>query len=268
VSTEAIQHVRRMRGGAQSHLMRCSDGYFYVVKFRNNPQHLRVLTNEMLAGQLAQEVGLPVPTTEIVQVGEWLIEHTPELNVQLSQNTIKCIPGSQFGSKYVVDPTQGQVLDYMPADMLGRVRNRETFAGMLAFDKWTGNTDGRQVAFWRLLKQRRYTATFIDQGYCFNGGDWTFLDGPFMGAYPKNEAYESIVDWGSFEPWLKRIEQLSESRAWEIGNAIPSEWYSGESGALRDLISTLLLRRTIVRELIDQFRRSVRQPFPHWRGEA
>ena len=34
--------------------MRCSDGEFYVVKFRNNPQHLRVLTNEMLATRLAE----------------------------------------------------------------------------------------------------------------------------------------------------------------------------------------------------------------------
>ena len=45
----AVQHVRRMRGGAQSHLMRCSDGHFYVVKFQNNPQHRRVLANEMFA---------------------------------------------------------------------------------------------------------------------------------------------------------------------------------------------------------------------------
>jgi hypothetical protein len=35
VATEAVQHIRRMRGGAQAHLMRCSDGHFYVVKFRN-----------------------------------------------------------------------------------------------------------------------------------------------------------------------------------------------------------------------------------------
>jgi hypothetical protein len=26
-----------MRGGAQSHLMRCADNYYYVVKFQNNP---------------------------------------------------------------------------------------------------------------------------------------------------------------------------------------------------------------------------------------
>src|ERR1019366_4957645 len=40
---QAVQHVRRMRGGAQSHLMRCADGFYYVVKFQNNPQHTRVL---------------------------------------------------------------------------------------------------------------------------------------------------------------------------------------------------------------------------------
>ena len=56
--TAAVQHVKRMRGGAQSHLMRCDDGHYYVVKFRNNPQHERVLANEFLATRLAERVGL------------------------------------------------------------------------------------------------------------------------------------------------------------------------------------------------------------------
>ena len=79
---EAVQHVKRMRGGAQGHLMRCSDGQFYVVKFRNNPQHLRVLTNEMLATRLAERAGLPVPGTEVVEVNSWLVEHTADLSIQ------------------------------------------------------------------------------------------------------------------------------------------------------------------------------------------
>src|SRR5277367_3549713 len=134
----AVKHLRRMRGGSQSHLMRCSDGHFYVVKFRNNPQHLRVLANEMLATRLAERAGLPVPATEVVEVDEWLVEHTPELNIQLAHNTIRCQPGLQFGSRYVVSPLEGQVLDYLPAEMLNMVRNREAFAGMLVVDKWTG----------------------------------------------------------------------------------------------------------------------------------
>ena len=54
---EAVQHVRRMRGGAQAHLMRADDRHFYVVKFQNNPQHLRVLANELLATRLAESIG-------------------------------------------------------------------------------------------------------------------------------------------------------------------------------------------------------------------
>ena len=42
---------------------------------------------------------------------------------------------------------KGQVFDYLPMEMLGRVRNLEAFAGILAMDKWTGNADGRQAAF-------------------------------------------------------------------------------------------------------------------------
>ena len=62
----ALEHVRRMRGGAQSHLMRCSDGECYVVKFQNNPQGTRILANEMLGGALATRLGLPTPEIAIV----------------------------------------------------------------------------------------------------------------------------------------------------------------------------------------------------------
>src|SRR5437868_8833246 len=133
-----------MRGGAQGHLMRCSDGHFYVVKFRNNPQHLRVLANELLATRLAERAGLPVPISEVVEVGDWLIRHTPDLTIQLAHMTKPCEPGLQFGSRYVVNPLEGQVFDYVPMELLCRVRNLETFAGVLALDKWTGNANGRQ----------------------------------------------------------------------------------------------------------------------------
>jgi hypothetical protein len=99
--------------------MRCSDGQFYVVKFRNNPQHLRVLANELLATRLAERVGLPVPAVEVIEVSDWLVEHTPELNIQLATETIHCQAGLQFGSRYVVAPPwDGQVLDYLPVEML------------------------------------------------------------------------------------------------------------------------------------------------------
>ena len=164
--------------------MRCSDGHFYVVKFRNNPQHLRVLANEMLATRLAEAAGLPVPVTDVVEASDWLIEHTPELRIELAGNTIRCEAGLQFGSRYVVSPLEGQVFDYFPMNMLARVRNTGAFAGMLALDKWTGNANGRQAAFLEKDRASRSitTVSFIDQGYCFNAGEWTFPDHPLRGA--------------------------------------------------------------------------------------
>ena len=261
---EAVQHVRRMRGGAQGHLMRCSDGQFYVVKFLNNPQHLRVLANEMLATRLAERAGLPVPVTEVVEVGDWLVEHTAELHVQLAHSVIPCKAGLQFGSRYVVSPIEGQVFDYMPMEMLYRVRNLEAFAGMLVVDKWTGNANGRQAAFWRKMREKKYTASFIDQGYCFNAGEWTFPDYPLRGVYARNEVYAGVKGWQSFEPWLSRVENMDGDVVWSLAGEIPPEWYHGEWDELEKLIRALIERRERVRELIAAFRASPRRPFPEW----
>src|SRR6202041_450155 len=83
VAVMAIQQIRRMRGGAQSHLMLASDNNLYVVKFSNNPQHIRVLANELLATRLAEAVGLAVPPSEVIEVSDWLIQHTEELTIEL-----------------------------------------------------------------------------------------------------------------------------------------------------------------------------------------
>ncbi len=139
----------------------------------------------------------------MVEVGDWLAEYTAELNIQLAHNTIPCQAGLQFGSKYAVSPLEGQVFDYLPVEMFGRVRNMEAFAGMLVIDKWTGNANGRQAAFWRKLRERNYTAAFIDQGYCFNAGVGVSLITAARQAYARNEVYEGVVM--QLEPWLSRI---------------------------------------------------------------
>ncbi len=60
----AVQHLRKLRGGSQSHLLLASDGANWVTKFVNNPQHVRVLANEMLATSLGQLLSLPMPRVE------------------------------------------------------------------------------------------------------------------------------------------------------------------------------------------------------------
>lgn len=265
----AVQAIRRMRGGAQSQLMLGADKRLWVVKFQNNPQHLRVLANEFIATRLAEAVGLTVPATEVVEVSEWLIANTPGMHMELPhQRTEPCRPGLQFGSAFVGGLMPGQVVDYLPEPQLEELRNLREFAGMLAVDKWTGNANGRQAVFDRTPRQRRYRATFIDQGFCFHAGEWTFSDSPLRGVYMRNTVYAAVTGWQSFEPWLTRIEEMAPQTAWRIAELVPPEWYLGDTPALEALVEKLLARRSRVRELIAAFRHSTRNPFPLWDNSA
>ena len=260
----AIQQIRRMRGGAQSHLMLASDGHFYVVKFSNNPQHIRVLANELLATRLAAAVGLTVPHSDVIEVTEWLIRNTPELNIELPGGAKPCCAGLQFASRWVGGLMPGRTVDYLPHEQLLQVRNLAEFAGMLVLDKWTSNINGRQAVFQRKPREQRYRANFIDQGYCFSAGDWKFVEASLCGVYADNTVYLGVTGWGSFEPWLSRIEGLDPEIIWPIGEIVPPEWYGGDVSALECLLNGLLARRARVRELIAAFRKSARYPFPNW----
>ena len=265
MTIRAVQYVRRMRGGAQGHLMHCADGHHYVVKFPNNPQHPRVLVNDWLGTRLAEMIGLPVPVPAIVDVHPWLVEHTPDLRVELCGQRTMFTAGLSFGSRYVVSPLESQVYDYLPEAMTRRVRNIDAFAGVLALDKWACNADGRQVAFWRRPRERKFSASFIDQGYFFNAGEWSFPDAPLRGVFGRNDVYDGITGWDSFEPWLSRIESFPESSLWPLIEQIPPEWYGSAVDELERLLAILLERRFRVRELITSFKNSSRNPFPNWR---
>ena len=162
----------------------------------------------------------------------------------------------------------GQVMDYLAEPQLAEVRNLAEFAGMLALDKWTGNCNGRQAVFDRRGRERKYRATFIDQGFCFNAGEWTFPDSPLRGVYARNRVYARVTGWPSFEPWLSRIEQMEGDTIWNIADVVPPEWYGGDMATIERLLEQLLRRRGRVRELIASFRDSNREPFPMWEKKA
>jgi len=261
----AIQHIRPLRGGAQSHLLRASDGNWYVTKFQNNPQHIRVLANEMLATRLGLKLGLPMPQVQVIGVSDWLIEHSPGLRFQLAGSQIPCKSGQQLGLLYVGQNSPGLTFDYLPNEMLKSVRNLPDFARVLVLDKWTCNSDGRQSVFYRRsARSRRYTATFIDQGYCFSASEWTFLDYPLRGVYSSNCVYEGVTGWDAFEPALTRAESMDAESIWQCAADIPEEWYEGDRMSLERLVEGLSTRRKIIRKLITDFRSSCRNPFSNW----
>lgn len=263
----AVQHLRRLRGGSQPHLVRASDGACYVTKFQNNPQHLRVLANEMLATRLGLELGLPMPRVEVIEVSDWLIAHTPDLRIQLAGMEIPCQGGKQLGSLYI--GAEGFSFDYLPRERLESVRNLADFARVLVLDKWTSNADGRQAIFCRKTARNwRYDAMFIDQGYCFNAGAWTFPDYPLRAVYGNNCVYQGVSGWEAFEPVLSRTEEMDFGAIWRCAADIPEEWYEGDRVGLEQLVETLGQRRFTIRKLIEEFRNSGRNPFPNWRESS
>jgi hypothetical protein len=264
----AVQQIRRMRGGSQSQLMRASDGNYYITKFQRNPQHTRVLANEFLASRLGLYLGLPMPEVAVLYVSNWLIENTPELRFDVAGLAAPCRSGLQLGSRYVADPENDMVFDYLPESlMLERTRNLQDFVRVLVLDKWAGNADGRQVIFTKPATARKYSATFIDQGYCFNAGEWNFPDSPLRGVFARNCVYQHVTGWESFEPILSRAEQMDSTELWAHTEGMPEEWWSryGSQDDLSRLIETLYQRRLSIRDLITAFRNSSRSPFPNWK---
>lgn len=257
-----------MRGGSQAHLMRASDNNFYVVKFVNSPQGVRVLANELLATRLARSLGLPMAEAHIIEVPAELIQDSPELRMEIAGSVRQCAAGLQLGSRYVADLRRQLILDHLPDTMFHKVVNRHEFARILPFDKWAGNCDGRQAVFTKRPDERKYHAIFIDQGYCFNADEWSFPDLPLLGTYHSPHVYHDVTGWHSFEPVLSHIEQIDYADLWQCGAQIPHAWFEHDGQGLFDLMETLYKRRFLVRERITQFRNSSRHPFPQWAGTS
>lgn len=263
----AVEFIRRMRGGSQPFLMGCDDGQIYVVKFRNNPQHVRILANEMIANQLAKLIRLPVPGQAFVHVSQRLISGTPLLKFETAEGEEQCMAGLHFGSRFPGVPSRTLVVDFLPDRLLRRVSNLASiFLGAYVLDKWTCNCDGRQVIFYRALEESvtRYSATLIDHGFCFNDGEWNFPDNPIRSLYPRRLVYESVRGLKSFEPYLSRIENIGVSELEECLREVPREWCGDDPDQISRLAEQLYERRRRVRQLIIDAKKSSLRPFPNW----
>jgi hypothetical protein len=105
----------------------------------------------------------------------------------------------------------------------------------------------------------------IDQGFCFNAGEWNFPDAPLRGLYSRNRVYEGVIGRESFEPWIERIEKnITEKVLHQIIGEIPPEWYADDLDSVQRLAEQLLRRKNRVAELIHSAKTTTRRPFPNW----
>lgn len=274
---QARKLIRKMRGGAQAHLLECTDGGFYVVKFVNNPQHRRILINEWLANSFLRYLQIHVPETSLVEVTADFIADNPDLYFLVGPRREPVIPGLHFGSRLAVHPDRVAIFDFLPDKLLSKVENRIDFLGALVFDKWVGNADSRQAVFFR-ARAKTWTpirgeapnrigffAQMIDHGFSFNGPHWQFGDSPLQGLYFRTSVYDEVNSLESFQPWLDLVTNFPEAVIDSAWKEIPREWLAEDDDALEQLLEQLLKRRKRVPTLIQEVRGKRSTAFVNWR---
>jgi hypothetical protein len=276
----ATRLVRKMRGGAQAHLLECDDGAFYVVKFRNNPQHRRVLVNEWISSVFLKYLHIAAPAAAIVNLTPDFLDANPDVNMQLGSRALRPEPGWHFGSQFPGDPARLAVYDFLPDVLLGKVANASDFPGVFAFDKWVGNGDARQAIFFRArlrppgleapdaAPRVGFLALMVDNGYTFDGPHWAFPDSPLQGLYHRPAVYQAVRSLDDFQPWLDRIVSFPEEVIDDALRQTPPDWVADDDQALHRLLEQLLRRRKRLPDLIRDAGQGRSSPFVNWRESA
>ena len=240
---KARRLIRKMRGGAQSHLVEAEDDNFYVVKFRDNPQHRRILVNELISHVFLRYLQLAAPDWALVEISADFLRENPQTAIELGSRTTPPSTGVHFGSRYPGDPGRLAVYDFLPDVLLREVTNCADFHGALVFDKWVANADSRQAVFFRARlrewlagdaslrvhpQKLGFVALMIDHGFAFNGPHWEFADSPAHGLYLRKLVYEGVRSLDDFQPWLDRIAHFPEEVVDDAWKQIPPEWVEGD----------------------------------------
>lgn len=273
----ATRLERRLRGGAQAHLLACDDGSYYVTKFLDNPQHRRILVNEWAGATLLAQLQVSTPQVRVVDISPELVGSEPGLHLELGRSHQQVSAGWHFGSQFPGDPNVQAVYDYLPDSLLTSVVNLDHFLGALVFDKWTANSDSRQAIFFRRRirewldmpgvapQQKGFIAQMVDHGYIFDGPHWAFNDSPIQGLYFRAIVYKDVKSLDSFQPWLERARHCPESICDDILRTMPRPWLEGDEVEFEHLLARLLERRKRIEDLILATVRARPQVFPAWR---
>jgi hypothetical protein len=245
----AVQFVRKMRGGSQPALIRCSDGKLYVVKFFNNLQGPNVLANEVLGNELLNALNLPSPKWKKVFISRSFIKKNGEMFFETPSGCSSIESGLHFGSEFLGDEITGQVYEWLPNAFCSRVANTKDFLGIHIFDVWTNHCDHRQSLYTTGDANASFLAVFIDNGHLFGGPDWgresrqgesLSLDKRFHpNEWPAEDA----------ESWIARFETECSSSLFNIIQHVPRFWYSGD---INQVAESLVRRLSMLRALFSE----------------
>jgi hypothetical protein len=218
-TTTATRYVTPLReGGSLPSIVEADDDGLYVLKFRGAGQGPKALIAELVAGEIARALGLPVPEIVFVELDPVLGRSEPDFEIQA---LIKASAGLNLA------------LDYLPGALAFDVRDARNLDPLLAssivwFDAYVTNVDrtprNTNMLFWhkRLM--------LIDHGaslyFHHAGGDYMERSRtPFTPI--KDHVLLPVASLlAEANTFLKA--RLTPTVLWDIVNMIPDSWLDND----------------------------------------
>ncbi len=205
-------------GGSLPAIVEADDEGLYVLKFRGAGQGPRVLIAELIAGEIARELGLPVPEIVFVELDADLARTEPDPEIQeLIKNSaglniaLDYLPGSVMFDPVVVKPA---------ADLASDI---------VWFDAYVTNVD-RTVRNANMLMWHR-RLTLIDHGaalYFHHSWD-NYLERSLDAFHRVKEHILLPFAAGLRESDAKLSARLTAAKIGNIVAMVPDAWLSGPS---------------------------------------
>jgi hypothetical protein len=217
----ATRYVTPLReGGSVPALVEADDDGLYVVKLLGAGHGRKALVAELLAGEIARHLGLPVPDLVLVELDGALAKAEPDQEIQ---ELLQRSAGTNIG------------LDFLPgalafAPAVGPAPDPELAAGVVWFDAFTTNVD-RTVRNPNLLVWHR-RLHLIDHGAAlYIHHTWTRPDEHARRPFPQVRDHVLLPFASSMEAADELLAPLVDRTLLEsLTAAIPDDWLAAEDG--------------------------------------
>lgn len=231
--TEIFREEILTRGSFPS-VYNCDDGNEYFVKHSQQNRNYSHLINEVIAGQLAIYIDIPIPSFAIVEIDETL----PSTEIFFNRGRPR---GLGFGSqklpgfnKYI--QTSGDLLSSFALD---KIKFSNSIIEICAFDIWIANGDRTSNNTNLILNENKNTTALfvIDHGAAFEGLSYLSLENEMReppsigGNLIENELYNLISDINGLffkqkiSDICNKIAGTSDFVIKEIIDSVPNEWH-------------------------------------------
>ena len=221
-TVDVIQYLQPLReGGSLPALVRASDDFLYVIKFRGAGQGKKALIAEFLGGELARAMGLKVPEMVFMQLDDSFSKTEPDEEIQ---DLLKFSVGLNLGLHFL-----SGALTYDP--LVSKI-DSITASMVVLLDAIIMNID-RTIKNTNLLMWNR-ELWLIDHGACLyfhhNWENWTnYLNGRF----PKITEHVLLNVANDLDDVALLIKTcLTHETISEIVSCIPEDWLTEEGGPM------------------------------------